>query len=150
LDFCCFSSATILEAASVLLLLKLVALTAAAVAAPVSWISTPPGVADVVDKAPPPAVNVAVDPTDAVVFLEGELFLEVVLDLEDRDEVGTEDSRGFISLPLLPWRIKFLSCSSKGAIVYMCFMFFVREKDGESVRFLFFVRKRKKATEREV
>lgn len=101
-----------------LLLLKLVALTAAAVAAPLSWIS-----AGVAAEVMPPA---AVDPTDAVVFLEGELFLEAFLDLEDRDEeeVGPaeeEDSRGFMSLPLLPWRIKFLSCSSRGAIlcVYM-------------------------------
>lgn len=108
-----------------LLLLKLVALTAAAVAAPLSWIS-----AGVVAEVMPPA---AVDPNDPVVFLEGELFLEAFLDLEDRDEeVGPaeEDSRGFMSLPLLPWRIKFLSCSSRGAIlcVYVLLLIVVRRR----------------------
>jgi len=72
----------------------------------------------------------AVDPTvavvvvDAVLFLEGELFLEADLDFDDLDEEeGAEDSRSFISLPFLPWRIKFLSCSSKGAIVSIICVF---------------------------
>lgn len=102
---------------------------------------------------------VAVDPTDAAVFLEGELFLEAFLDLEDREEeVGPaeeEDSLGFMSLPLLPWRIKFLSCSSRGAILYLyvLLLFAVgmrKNEERRSVRrLLFFVRIKKKARRRE-
>lgn len=49
--------------------------------------------------------------------LEGETFLDPVRDF-DFEETPDEDpeSRGFISLPLFPWRMKFLSCSSKAIL----------------------------------
>lgn len=63
----------------------------------------------------PVVVEVAED-----VIREGEVFLDPTRLLDfvlEAEWTEAPESRGFMSLPLLPWRIKFLSCSRSGAIL---------------------------------
>lgn len=64
----------------------------------------------------PVVVGVAED-----VIREGEVFLDPIRLLDfvlEAEWTEAPESRGFMSLPLLPWRIKFLSCSRSGAILF--------------------------------
>lgn len=67
---------------------------------------------------------VAVETVEAAgeAIREGEVFLDPtrLFDFELEVEcTEAPESRGFMSLPLLPWRIKFLSCSRSGAMVFV-------------------------------